>query len=222
MPRKPRVSERIASAALSPSVTISHQRLGHFRLELEPDHLAAPAALDRGPEVTDQVFGFLLDFDVAVADHPERPAAEQLIFGEQIIGVAPDQRFQRDEARLLARYADEARQSRRGGMTSSRTGSPLPRRSSKISEKPRLGMNGKGWALSIACGVSRGKICSRKYLSSQASASGSSGSWPMTEMPALRRARLGGSPRLRAGWWRARRRRRDRGQLLGRGQPVDR
>ena len=59
-----------------------------------------------------------------------------------------------------------------GSMTSSRTGGARPFRISKISEKPRLGMNGKGCAGSIACGVSSGKICSRKCLSSQASAGG--------------------------------------------------
>ena len=48
-----------------------------------------------------------------------------------------------------------------GTISNSRIGSPSARRlRSKISEKPLFGMNGKGWAGSIACGVRTGKICS--------------------------------------------------------------
>ena len=56
--------------------------------------------------------------------------------------------------------------------------------SSKIRLSPRLGMNGNGCAGSIACGVSTGKICSRKCWSSQVSAASSSGSSPTTVMSA--------------------------------------
>ena len=58
-----------------------------------------------------------------------------------------------------------------GAMISSRT-LTLPFLSSKIRLRPLLGMNGKGCAGSIACGVSTGKICSRKCWSSHASAFG--------------------------------------------------
>ena len=56
-----------------------HQAFGHARLELQPDHPAAAAALDRGAEVADQILGFLLDLDVAVAQDPERAAAQHVV-----------------------------------------------------------------------------------------------------------------------------------------------
>ena len=90
--------------------------------ELQPDDPAAPAALDRGAEVADEVLGLFLDLDVAVAQDAERAAAKHVIFREQIIGLAPDQRLQRDVARLVAGHADEARQ-RAGSISSSRIGS---------------------------------------------------------------------------------------------------
>ena len=48
-----------------------------------------------------------------------------------------------------------------GAMISSRTPA-RPFFNSKIRLSPLFGMNGKGCAGSIACGVSTGKICSRK------------------------------------------------------------
>ena len=84
-------------------MTTATRLSGMSGLELEPDDAAAPPPLDRGPEVADQVLGFLLDLDVAVADDPERAAAKHLIFGEQIIGLAADQRFERDVPPARAR-----------------------------------------------------------------------------------------------------------------------
>ena len=81
----------------------SSSSVGMSGLELQPDHPAAAAALDRGAEVADQVLGLLLDLDVAVADDPEGAAAEHLIAGEQITDLAPDQRLERDVARLRRR-----------------------------------------------------------------------------------------------------------------------
>ena len=94
-------------------LTTATRLVGHLRLELQPDDPAAPAALDRGAEVADEILGLLLDLDVAVADDAEGAAAEHLIAGKQLIGLAADQRLDRDVARRLAGQADEARQRRR-------------------------------------------------------------------------------------------------------------
>ena len=163
-------------------LTSLHQAFGHVRLELQADDAAAPAALDRGAEIADQVLGFLLDLDVAVADDPEGAAAQHLIFREQIIGLAADEAFR---ARCSAPSPGMRMKRGRlaGAMISSRT-LVRPFLSSKIRLRPLLGMNGKGCAGSIACGVRTGKICSRKCLSSHVSASASSGSSPTTCMPA--------------------------------------
>ena len=47
------------------------QLVRHRRVDLEPDHRAAPAALEHGLELAHEVFGLFLDFDVGVADDPE-------------------------------------------------------------------------------------------------------------------------------------------------------
>ena len=47
------------------------QVLGHRRLDLKPDHAAAPALLERGLEQAHQILGLFLDFDIAVADDAE-------------------------------------------------------------------------------------------------------------------------------------------------------
>ena len=47
------------------------QRLRHRRIELEADHRAAPAPLQRALEEAHQVLGLFLDLDVAVADDAE-------------------------------------------------------------------------------------------------------------------------------------------------------
>ena len=87
---------------VEPFLDFVDQALGHAGLELEPDDPAAPAALDRGAEIEHEILGFFLDLDVAVADDPERAAAKHLIFGEQIVGLAADQRLERDVARRLS------------------------------------------------------------------------------------------------------------------------
>ena len=183
MPRKPRVSEMIASARVEPVLDHRDQAFGHSRLELQADDPAAPPPLDRGAEVADQVLGFLLDLDVAVADDPEGAAAQHLIFREQIIrscgGSGSPARCSGRRRPGCGRTAASVG----GAMISSRT-LALPFFSSKMRLRPLLGMNGKGCAGSIACGVRIGKICSRKCWSSQASASSSSGSSPTTCMPA--------------------------------------
>ena len=103
--------DRVA-ASRPPGRTLD-QAVGHVGLELEPNHPSAPSALDRGAEIADQILGFLLDLDVAVAEHPKRAAAQDMVFGEQIIGLAADQGLERDVPRLVAGQADEAGQARR-------------------------------------------------------------------------------------------------------------
>ena len=98
---------------VQPFLDLVDQGFGHTRLKLEPDHAASATALDGGAEVKREILGLFLHLDVAVADDPERAAAQDLIFGKQIAGPAPDQRFQRDVASVVARDADEARHARR-------------------------------------------------------------------------------------------------------------
>ena len=155
------------------------QDVGHVLLDLEPHDAAAPPPLDRGAEIADQVLGLFLDLDVAVAHAlGRRRRAAAHTSGTDNRSCAGSA----SPARCSATASPGMRMKRgtpAGSMMSSRM-CTLPRFSSKISEKPRLGMNGNGCAGSIACGVRSGKICSRKYWSSQASAFSSSGSCPMT------------------------------------------
>ena len=82
-------------------------------LDLQADDLATPPPLDRGLVKADQIFGFLLDLDVAVADHPEGTVAEQFVARKQLAEEQPDGVLQADEPRRLAGQADEPRQHRR-------------------------------------------------------------------------------------------------------------
>ena len=184
-------------AASRPSLTTAGPGFGHLRLELEPDDPAAAAALDRGAEIADQILGFFLDLDVAVADDPERAAAQHVIFAGTDNRSCAGSAFRARCSALLAGNADEAGQARRR-ISSSRTAG-LALLHLEDQAKPGLGMNGKGCAGSIACGVRNGKICSRKWLSSHVSALSSSGSSATTSCPPCR-ARPAARPRLRAGW----------------------
>ena len=60
----------------------------HADVDREPDHGAAPAALERALESADQVFGLFLDLDVAVAAGPENALAGQLEAREQAVEEA--------------------------------------------------------------------------------------------------------------------------------------
>ena len=71
MPRNAPLSVTNASRAAELVAQHRAERLGHARFELEPDHPAAPPALDRVGEVADEILGLLLDLDVAVAQHAE-------------------------------------------------------------------------------------------------------------------------------------------------------
>ena len=87
------------------------QLLGHVGFDLEPDHRAAPPALQRGLEHAHEVFGLFLDFHFGVADDPERALALDGVAGEQPADEQAGCLFQRDQAHraVLARgHADEA------------------------------------------------------------------------------------------------------------------
>ena len=94
-------------------------------------------------EYLHEVFGLLLDFDVAVAQHPEEPDTANLEAGEQVVEEQAHDILVLEKPRLLAGQANE----------------PVD-----LAEKvqralrlnPRLGMKGKGWAGSMAIGVRTG------------------------------------------------------------------
>ena len=77
----------------------------HLSVDLEPDDVAAAAALQRRLVERDQVFGFLLHLDVAVAQHPEGALAARQEAREQARQEHADHRFDANEAerrRLIA------------------------------------------------------------------------------------------------------------------------
>ncbi len=91
---------------------LAQQRLGRgvaVLVELEQHRASAPPPLDRGAEQADEILGFLLHLDVAVAQHAEQAVAEDAEAGEELVGVAHDQLLDRDVDRLLARHPYEAR-----------------------------------------------------------------------------------------------------------------
>ena len=70
----------------------------HLAVELDADHRAAAAALQRGLEQAHQILGLFLDLDIAVADDAERAGALDLVAGEQLADEQADRLFERDEA----------------------------------------------------------------------------------------------------------------------------
>ena len=87
------------------------QAFRHRRLDLEADHRAAAAALERALEEADQVLGLFLDLDVAVADDAEGALPVDLVAGEQAVDEQRHRLFEADEAVLavvVRRQADEA------------------------------------------------------------------------------------------------------------------
>ena len=72
------------------------------RTGLHPDtYDPAPATLlQQHFEFADQVFGFFLDLDVAVADHAEQAAVFLLKPGKEFIDEHADDIFQRNEAQI--------------------------------------------------------------------------------------------------------------------------
>ena len=73
-----------SSPTSSSSTTNFFSRARHRRFDLEADHVAAAAALQRRLVRAHQILGFLLDLDVAVAQHAEGALALDLKAGEQL------------------------------------------------------------------------------------------------------------------------------------------
>jgi hypothetical protein len=133
--------------------------------ELQPDHLAAAAALQRRLELAHEVLGLLLDLEVAVAQHPERAHAERRVAGEEPVEEDLEQALQRQEADLAlrpVRQADEALDLPGTGSSASSTSPSSSLRRLIAIAKPPFAMKGKGCAGSMASGVRTGKTCSRK------------------------------------------------------------
>ncbi len=140
------------------------QVLGHPGLDLEADHRAAAALLQRRLEEADQVLGLFLDLDVAVADDPEAALPLHRVAGEQPPDEQRDHLLERDEAGG-AGLGESGRRMKRSilrGQADQRVAATRPSLRAATScsaiEKPRLGMNGNGCAGSIASGVSTGKM----------------------------------------------------------------
>ena len=58
--------------------------------KFEPDDPSAAAALDSAAEVADQILGFFLDLNVAVADQAERASVYLLEVGKELVEISPD------------------------------------------------------------------------------------------------------------------------------------
>jgi hypothetical protein len=72
----------------------------HPRLDVEPDHDATAAALERGLEQPHQVFGLFEDFHLRVADHPERARAFHRIAGKKLADEQAGRALDRDQPGL--------------------------------------------------------------------------------------------------------------------------
>ena len=79
-----------------------------FVIELQKDRAATTAPLDGRPEETNQVFRFVFDLNVAVAQNAEYAVAEDLEAGEHAVGKSRDQLFDRDIDCLSAGHTHEA------------------------------------------------------------------------------------------------------------------
>ena len=88
------------------------QGFRHARFDLQPDDRAAAAPLQRALEKADEVFGLLLDLDVAVADDAETALPDDLVAGKKLADERQDDLLERDEAlparRAGLRQLDEA------------------------------------------------------------------------------------------------------------------
>ena len=86
----------VANGELAHDETLQARR--HPSVDLEADHVAAAAALQRRFVEGNQVFCFFLDFDVAVAQHAERPLAARDETRKQARDEHADRGFDADEA----------------------------------------------------------------------------------------------------------------------------
>jgi hypothetical protein len=74
----------------------------HRRFDVEPDHRAAAAALERGLEQPHQVFGLFEDFHFGVADDAEGADALHRIAGKQLADEKAGGTLERDQPHLPA------------------------------------------------------------------------------------------------------------------------
>ena len=70
----------------------------HPRIDREVDDMAAPAPLQRGLEQADEVFGLLLDLDLAVAQHPKDALRDDREAGKQMVEKQRDHLLDRQKA----------------------------------------------------------------------------------------------------------------------------
>ncbi len=96
------------------------QLAGHRGAALHVDDATPAAALEQRLEQQHQVFGFFLDFHVAVAQDAEHAPASRRMAGEQLVEIKRDHAFQRNEAHglVLIGQTDETLQLRRHGQQS--------------------------------------------------------------------------------------------------------
>ncbi len=114
----------------------------------------------------DEILGLLLDLEVRIADDPEGALPAQGIAREQPPGEQHDDLLDGDEAGggvvLRVRQAHEAVEHRRQADEGAQGRPSRGRTSISAIVDPRFGMNGNGWAGSMASGVSTGKTWLRK------------------------------------------------------------
>ena len=80
----------------------------HGGVELQANDRPATAALEHGFELAHQILGLFLDFEVGIADHPERPLPFDGVAREQLGDEQRGDLLQRDEARGPVRRRRDA------------------------------------------------------------------------------------------------------------------
>jgi len=122
---------------------------------------AAPApALQQRFEHQDQIFGFFLHFpSLSRRIRNNAPAGNSVEPGNSLSEIKRDHMLERNEAHQSLVVSGRRTKRRSCGGTGIRAEilvvAPVVSESATL--KPRLGMKGKGWAGSIASGVSTGK-----------------------------------------------------------------
>ena len=107
-PRMPSVANTSAGAASSFSTQKTAQIGRHRRIDREMDRMAAAAALQRRLVQADQILGFLLDLDLAVAQQAEDALRDDGKTREQMIEKQRDHLLDRQKADAAAGQADES------------------------------------------------------------------------------------------------------------------
>ena len=103
--------QRIAAAEFL--LEHAEQAVADPAFDLQPDDTSAPAPLDRGAEIENQILRLFLQLDIAVAQHAEIGRSPNFVSGKKQRREALDQRFYRDVSRWRAGQTDEARSRRR-------------------------------------------------------------------------------------------------------------